>query len=446
MLAALLALIGCGGGGGDGSTEGSATGGISAPTITSQPASVSVAAGSGATFTVGATGGGLAFQWFRSTTGGLAWTEIAGATTASFAITAVDAAMNGHQFRVVVQNVLGLATSSAATLTVDGAVGAGAPVITRQPANQNVTVPAAATFSVVATSASALSYQWQVSTDAGTTFAPIPGATAAIYTTPATAATDSGRRYRVVLRNATGTIASNVAILTATVAGGGGGVPGTCVPPDVLPAGLVLQAQWNETIGGGGAGSTFSATQTIVGPSSFQGRAAFEVKVESQLLLPSTTRMFSSYDTASRVLTPYGAIVRIGADSNSYTQVVSVARQPARYPIYALGVGQSETVTVTSDNTQTVVTGGVAGAAITTTETTTTTYTFDGTATITVPAGTFLTCKYTERDAGGRTKTNWLMVGYGVNVRNVIAWPGGADQTQTLTALTVNGVPLTRFP
>ena len=85
-----------------------------------------------------------------------------------------------------------------------------APSITTQPSNQTVTVGSTATFSVVATGTTPLTYQWQK----GTT--PVPGATAASYTTAATTSSDNGSQFEVVVTNSVGSITSNAATLTVT--------------------------------------------------------------------------------------------------------------------------------------------------------------------------------------------------------------------------------------
>ncbi len=87
---------------------------------------------------------------------------------------------------------------------------AAAPSITTQPSNQSVTVGSTATFSVVATGTTPLTYQWQM----GTT--PITGATAASYTTAATTSSDNGSQFEVVVTNSIGSITSNAATLTVT--------------------------------------------------------------------------------------------------------------------------------------------------------------------------------------------------------------------------------------
>jgi hypothetical protein len=88
----------------------------SAPTITTQPASQSVALGTTATFKVAASGPGpLAYQWYKGTT------AISGATAASYTTPATIAADNGATFHVTVSNAAGSVTSSNATLTVGSA-------------------------------------------------------------------------------------------------------------------------------------------------------------------------------------------------------------------------------------------------------------------------------------------------------------------------------------
>lgn len=87
--------------------------------ITLQPASATAAPGATATFTLAATcaAGTLSIQWQRSTSAG-GWSAIAGATNATYSVSA-SAADNGVQFRAVVScSGVASATSSPATLTV----------------------------------------------------------------------------------------------------------------------------------------------------------------------------------------------------------------------------------------------------------------------------------------------------------------------------------------
>lgn len=83
------------------------------PSITTQPASASVTAGSTATFNVTAAGTGtLSYQWRRD------GTAIAGATASAYTTAATVAGDDGAQFSVVVTSAYGTVTSNAATLTV----------------------------------------------------------------------------------------------------------------------------------------------------------------------------------------------------------------------------------------------------------------------------------------------------------------------------------------
>ncbi len=113
MALSLAALLAACGGGGYGGGGGSMGGGYSAPTILTQPASVSVAAGQTATFTVAASGyGTLTYQWMKNSV------DISGATMSSYTTPPVTSADNNAQFAVKVTNAYGTTTSNHAILTV----------------------------------------------------------------------------------------------------------------------------------------------------------------------------------------------------------------------------------------------------------------------------------------------------------------------------------------
>lgn len=110
MLAVATLFSACGGDSSDSSTGTSST--STAPAITTQPTSLSVAAGASASFTVVASGTAtLAYQWRKDST------AISGATSATYTIATV-ASSDAGSYDVVVTNSAGSATSSAATLTV----------------------------------------------------------------------------------------------------------------------------------------------------------------------------------------------------------------------------------------------------------------------------------------------------------------------------------------
>jgi len=116
-----LFLTGCGVGvstSGDGAAP-------TAPTIAAQPANQAVFAGQTATFSVTVAGTApLSYQWQKGTT------AIAGATSASYTTPATTTSENGTQYRVVVTNPVGTATSNSATLTVSVVAPATTDVLT----------------------------------------------------------------------------------------------------------------------------------------------------------------------------------------------------------------------------------------------------------------------------------------------------------------------------
>jgi hypothetical protein len=90
----------------------------SAPTLSTQPANQTVAAGQTATFSVVAAGTTpLTYQWQKN------GSTIAGATAASYITPVTTTADSGELFRVVVSNSAGNVTSNSATLTVNPGTG-----------------------------------------------------------------------------------------------------------------------------------------------------------------------------------------------------------------------------------------------------------------------------------------------------------------------------------
>ena len=90
------------------------------------------------------------------------------------------------------------------------------PTISTHPSNASVTAPATANFSVTA-SGSSLTYQWQVSTNGGSTWANVvsgSGGTTASYTTPATTTSMNNYQYRLIVSSGACSTTSNAAILS----------------------------------------------------------------------------------------------------------------------------------------------------------------------------------------------------------------------------------------
>ena len=95
------------------------------PSITTEPASQTIAAGQTATFSVTATGTApLSYQWRKN------GAAISGANSSSYKTPAETASATGTQFTVLVSDSAGSVLSTAATLTVNAAPGTLAPSAT----------------------------------------------------------------------------------------------------------------------------------------------------------------------------------------------------------------------------------------------------------------------------------------------------------------------------
>lgn len=185
----------------------------SAPVFSLHPANQSVTEPSPASFTASAVGMPMpTLKWQRSSDG-LIWTDIPGATSATYALPSTSvSADNGAYFRLVARNLIGTTFSNVAQLTVRPS--ATPPAFTVNPANQSVTEPNPATFSVSVSGSPAPSLKWQRSAD-NVTWADIPGATSNTYTlSPTSVSADHGARFRAVATNTDGTVYSTIAQLT----------------------------------------------------------------------------------------------------------------------------------------------------------------------------------------------------------------------------------------
>jgi hypothetical protein len=199
-------------------------------------------------------GGATAVQWWNSDAN--AWQDVS------------DIAFRGTGSQRCADITVGEDTSpslSQLTGTVFAAVPptpacAASPAIERQPGDASVTAPSAATFSVaegpVPAACAAASIQWQQSTDgvnwSGVSGARFTGATSSVLRLTATAASESGLRFRAVLTNAHGSTDSAAATLSvgAEPSNPGGEPSG----PTGNPGGSPPTGEANSGGGGGGGG------------------------------------------------------------------------------------------------------------------------------------------------------------------------------------------------
>jgi alpha-tubulin suppressor-like RCC1 family protein len=181
-----------------------------APVVTGQPAPDTVNEGQNAVFTAGASGfPAPTVQWEVSGDGGETWSAVEGATSTTLTIPAAKVSESGEQFRARFDNAAGEATTAPATLTVHAP-----PVVTEQPQSTTVAVGQSAVFDAAAMGVPTPTIQWEVSTNAGTSWSTIAGASTDQLTIASTKVSESGSEYRAAFTNLAGTATSAPATLT----------------------------------------------------------------------------------------------------------------------------------------------------------------------------------------------------------------------------------------
>ena len=202
-----------------------------------------------------------------------------------------------------------------------------------------------------------------------------------------------------------------------------------------------------------------TGTQTmdwlVKGPKTFEGQSAIETEfrlsgtmtVQGQTATSDFTTTSYGRATGSAEFTSYGTqssnstSMPGGFTSTSTTK--SVYTPPWVSRVFALAIGQSTTESSTSAITTTTSMsgGGVTLPPTTTTTTTTSTMTtkFVGREQVTVPAGTYNTCKFEITNAGvtGVT-TTWVIDGKGIPVKGSTS-VDSTLQTHEATSVTLNG-------
>jgi extracellular elastinolytic metalloproteinase len=258
------------------------------PLFTLQPGDITVCEGQLALFNAVVSATNPSYQWQVSTDGGNTYTNIAGATGSAYNVTSVSAGQNNYQYRVLVFScdATGIA-SNPALLTVNTPAS-----FVSQPTDQSVCEGATATFSA-GTAGTAVTYQWQISTDNGATFTDLNGETNAILQINNAVLAINNNQYRVLLTNpCSNNIASLTARLTvnqsASVGSDPSGVsvcPGNSASFTVSATGPGLTYQWQFSNDGGANYNNISgastATYTINAVSSSQDNYLYRALIGS---------------------------------------------------------------------------------------------------------------------------------------------------------------------
>jgi len=239
------------------------------PSITTQPTNQTVVQGQSATFSVVASGSTpLSYQWYFTPN-----SLIANATNASLTISNAQFSDAGGYF-VIVSNSLDSATSSVATLTVNPPP----PSIVTQPEDENVLVGQSASFSIAATGASPLRYQWYFNTNLA-----VANATNDTLAIPNAQPANAGV-YFVIVTNAFGAATSDVASLTVNVPSGA--IPDFDLEGFATLDGFTSFGYNQRQVGGvtGGAGGLLVQVSTVTGlVNNLQSNATLMVEIMTNL-------------------------------------------------------------------------------------------------------------------------------------------------------------------
>ena len=326
-----IVLTACGGGGGGGGGDG---GGVSTPpvetppdpSITTQPASQTVAVGQTASFSVVATGTApLRYQWKLNDL------DISGATFSSYATSDINKVGNDAVFTVVVSNGTGTVTSDKATLTVTAVK---IPVITTHPLSQSVATGQTASFSVVATGTKPLSYQWKRKNATDGESINIEGATSSTYTFT-TKSGDNGAKFSVVVGNSAGSDTSYEA--------------------DLSDAAIAKQLAAKSVVVGQTA--SFSVTAAGTGPWTYQWKKN-GTNVTPENGVPVTTGVggsISTYTTSANVIGDNGAVYSVevgnGAGTGTVSSSATLTVLADRYSLVPKTGGSYDITECVKDNT-----------------------------------------------------------------------------------------------
>ncbi|GAB7129168.1 hypothetical protein JCM19000A_36760 [Silvimonas sp. JCM 19000] len=204
----------------------------------------------------------------------------------------------------------------------------GAPVIIAQPVAQSVTLGQPAHFSVTATGAATLSFQWKKN---GSN---ISGATGATYDTPATTSGDNGATYSVAITNSQGTVTSSAAALSVFAAA----APTLSAAPAAQSVDVGQSAHFSVTA----SGSPTLSYQWKKNGSAIQGATnpTYDTPIlalsdDGALYSVTVTNPVNAVTSAQVRLTVNAA--RVPTIATQPTPVVAIPGQPATFTVVAAG-------------------------------------------------------------------------------------------------------------
>jgi len=172
--------------------------GLSLLQVTANPSGQMVCSGNPVSFTAAATGS-TGVQWQLSTDGGMSFNNINGANNTTYTINSVSSSQNGARYRAVFSNGCTTMMSNAASLMVNTG-----PMVTSNASDQTTCAGGNVTFSAAASGSPTPAVQWQLSTNGGTSFTNISGATSTTLPVNSVTASQNGYKYQAVFTNTCG--------------------------------------------------------------------------------------------------------------------------------------------------------------------------------------------------------------------------------------------------
>jgi hypothetical protein len=283
---------------------------ISAPVITTQPASQHVCTSNGISLSVTASYAS-SYQW------SLNGTAIPGATNSTYTVSSATSA-NGGNYSVTVTNGVASITSSVAIVAV------GSSIISN-PASISLHPTQTGSFSVSGQGVGALSYQWYQIPSGGTTGVAITGANSSSYVTPPVDATYDGTQYYATVTDSCGPLTSSDASLIVT----SGNVPPTIITQPV-----------GQTVAVGGI-TSFTVTASGTPALSYQW---YRIPAGLKIGTAISGAISASYDVPTTDTT-------LTNDQDAYYVIVTNAYGQATSQLAPLAVGSGILLQITGQPT-----------------------------------------------------------------------------------------------
>ena len=193
--------------------------------ITTQPADATICNSGSTTLSMVTSGTITNYQWQISTDNQTTWTDISGETNATLALSGLSYSSPAKVYRCNLNN--GTLFTNGATVTVYDQI-----AITSQPTTQTICTGTSSVSFSVTTSGSNPTYQWQVSTNSGSTWANVAsGGTGATYALSNPADALNGNQYRVIVTGSSPctAVTSNVVTLNVIYATIASSVASGCI-------------------------------------------------------------------------------------------------------------------------------------------------------------------------------------------------------------------------